>query len=43
MRETPWLGDEQRAVRDLAADIARDRIAPRPAEVDAIETYPARG
>jgi alkylation response protein AidB-like acyl-CoA dehydrogenase len=34
------LTDEQRQVRDLARTIARERIAPRAAEVDEAESYP---
>jgi acyl-CoA dehydrogenase len=34
------LTDEQRQVRDLTRTIARERIAPRAAEVDEAESYP---
>jgi len=35
------LSDEQRQVRALTREIARERIAPRAAEVDETEAYPA--
>jgi len=38
----PWyLNDEQRAIRDLAREVARERIAPLAARVDEAEEYPA--
>jgi alkylation response protein AidB-like acyl-CoA dehydrogenase len=41
MNELWYLSDEQRAIRDLARTIARERIAPRAAQVDDTEEYPA--
>ena len=42
MRNDLWyLDDEQRAIRDLAREIARERIAPLAARVDETEEYPA--
>src|SRR5256712_9427845 len=41
MRDTFYLSDEQRATRDLARLIARERIAPLAAHVDETESYPA--
>src|SRR5256712_9178866 len=41
MRDTFYLSDEQRATRDLARSIARERIAPLAANVDEAESYPA--
>ncbi|HZO40279.1 MAG TPA: acyl-CoA dehydrogenase family protein [Methylomirabilota bacterium] len=38
-----YLTAEQREVRDLVRAIARDRIAPRAAEVDETEAYPEDG
>ena len=38
----PLLSDEQRQLRDLVRDIARERIAPFAAEVDEAEIYPAK-
>jgi alkylation response protein AidB-like acyl-CoA dehydrogenase len=35
-----YLTDDQRAIRDLARDIARERIAPLAARVDETEEYP---
>jgi alkylation response protein AidB-like acyl-CoA dehydrogenase len=35
-----WLSDAQRAVRELAGQLARDRIAPQAAHVDETESYP---
>ena len=35
------LSDDQRRVRDLVGEIARERIAPLAAHVDETETYPA--
>jgi len=40
MRELYYLTDEQRAIRDLARDIAREKIAPVAAYHDETETYP---
>jgi alkylation response protein AidB-like acyl-CoA dehydrogenase len=40
MNELWYLNDEQRAIRDLAREIARDRIAPQAAHVDETEEYP---
>ncbi|HUG37393.1 MAG TPA: acyl-CoA dehydrogenase family protein [Candidatus Limnocylindrales bacterium] len=36
-----YVTDEERAIRDLVREIARDRIAPLAAHVDETETYPA--
>ena len=38
----PWdvLSDEQREVRDLVRTLARERIAPRGAEIDASHEFP---
>jgi alkylation response protein AidB-like acyl-CoA dehydrogenase len=41
MNELWYLTDEQRAVRDLVREIARERIAPLAAQVDETEEYPA--
>ena len=41
MAELFYLTDEQRAIRDLAREIARERIAPLAARVDEGEEYPA--
>ena len=41
MAELFYLTDEQRAIRDLAREIARERIAPLAARVDESEEYPA--
>jgi alkylation response protein AidB-like acyl-CoA dehydrogenase len=40
MQNLFYLTDEQRAIRDLARDIARERIAPRAAHVDETSEYP---
>jgi alkylation response protein AidB-like acyl-CoA dehydrogenase len=40
MNELWYLSDEQRAIRDLAREIARERIAPHAAHVDETEEYP---
>ena len=40
MQQLYYLSDEQRAIRDLAREIARDRIAPRAAHVDETGEYP---
>ena len=39
MRELYYLTDEQRAIRDLAREIAREKIAPVAAYHDADETH----
>ena len=38
----PWdvLNDEQRELRDLVRQLARERIAPRAAEIDASHEFP---
>jgi alkylation response protein AidB-like acyl-CoA dehydrogenase len=36
-----WLTDEQRQMRDLVRQVARERIAPFAAEVDETESYPS--
>jgi alkylation response protein AidB-like acyl-CoA dehydrogenase len=38
----PWdvLSDEQRELRDLVRTLARERIAPRAAEIDASHEFP---
>jgi alkylation response protein AidB-like acyl-CoA dehydrogenase len=41
MNQLYYLTDEQHAVRDLAREIARERIAPLAAHVDETEEYPA--
>jgi alkylation response protein AidB-like acyl-CoA dehydrogenase len=41
MRDTFWLSDDERQTRDLARAIAREQVAPRAAEVDEAEVYPA--
>jgi alkylation response protein AidB-like acyl-CoA dehydrogenase len=41
MNDLWYLTDEQRAIRDLAREIARERIAPLAARVDEMEEYPA--
>jgi alkylation response protein AidB-like acyl-CoA dehydrogenase len=41
MRDSFWLSEEERQTRDLARDIARERIAPLAAHVDETEEYPA--
>jgi alkylation response protein AidB-like acyl-CoA dehydrogenase len=40
MNDLFYLTDDQRAIRDLARDIARERIAPLAARVDETEEYP---
>ncbi len=40
MEQLYYLTDEQRAIRDLARQIARERIAPRAAHVDETGEYP---
>ena len=42
MAAEPLLTDEQRQLRDLVRDIARERIAPFAAEVDEAEIYPGK-
>jgi alkylation response protein AidB-like acyl-CoA dehydrogenase len=41
-RSVPWdqLTDEQREIRDLVRTVARERIAPRAAEIDASHEFP---
>src|SRR3954471_23549328 len=41
-RAVPWdvLSDEQREIRDLVRTLARERIAPRAAEIDASHEFP---
>jgi alkylation response protein AidB-like acyl-CoA dehydrogenase len=41
MNDLHYLTDEQRAIRDLARQIARERIAPMAAHVDETEEYPS--
>jgi alkylation response protein AidB-like acyl-CoA dehydrogenase len=41
MNELWYLSDEQRAIGDLAREIAREQIAPRAAHVDETEEYPS--
>src|SRR4030095_4928030 len=41
MRQDFYLTDEQRSMRDLVRSVARDRIAPLAAHVDAAEPLPA--
>ena len=41
MDQLYYLNDEQRAIRDLARQIARERIAPLAAQVDEASEYPA--
>jgi alkylation response protein AidB-like acyl-CoA dehydrogenase len=41
MRDAFWLSDDERQTRDLARAIAREQVAPRAAEVDEAEVYPA--
>ena len=38
----PWdeLSDEQREIRELVRELARERIAPRAAEIDASHEFP---
>src|SRR5499427_4234563 len=40
MNDLFYLTDDQRAIRDLARKIARERIAPHAARYDEAETYP---
>ncbi len=41
MQQLFYLSAEQRAIRDLAREISRERIAPMAAQVDETEEYPA--
>src|SRR5262245_60099918 len=41
MNDLHYLTDEQRAIRDLAREMARERIAPMAAHVDETEEYPS--
>jgi alkylation response protein AidB-like acyl-CoA dehydrogenase len=41
MADLFYLTDEQRAIRHLAREISRERLAPRAAHVDETEDYPA--
>src|SRR5215831_5413785 len=41
MNDLYYLTDEQRAIRDLARQISRERIAPMAAHVDETEEYPS--
>ena len=41
MNDAWYLTDDQRAIRNLARDIAQERIAPQAARVDETEEYPA--
>ena len=41
MNDLYYLTDEQRAIRDLARELSRERIAPMAAHVDETEEYPA--
>ena len=41
MRDACWLSEEERQTRDLAREIARERVAPLAARVDEAEEYPA--
>ena len=41
MHQLYYLTPEQRAVRDLAREIAREKIAPLAASVDETEAFPA--
>jgi len=41
MRDTFWLGDDERQTRDLARALSREQVAPRAAQVDETEAYPA--
>src|SRR6266550_5296730 len=42
LRAVPWdvLNDEQRELRDLVRQLARERIAPRAAEIDSFHEFP---
>jgi alkylation response protein AidB-like acyl-CoA dehydrogenase len=41
MREEFWLSEDERRVRELARALAREQVAPRAAQVDEDEIYPA--
>jgi alkylation response protein AidB-like acyl-CoA dehydrogenase len=41
MHDAFWLGEDERQTRDLARTISRERVAPRAAQVDEAEVYPA--
>src|SRR5205809_6066736 len=41
MRDAFWLSDDERQTRELARAQARERIAPRAAQVEETESYPA--
>jgi alkylation response protein AidB-like acyl-CoA dehydrogenase len=41
MHDAFWLSDEERQTRDLARAISREQVAPRAAQVDEAELYPA--
>jgi alkylation response protein AidB-like acyl-CoA dehydrogenase len=41
MRDGFWLSDDERQTRELARTIARGQVAPRAAQVDEAEIYPA--
>jgi alkylation response protein AidB-like acyl-CoA dehydrogenase len=41
MRDAFWLSDDERHTRELARTIARQQVAPRAAQVDEAELYPA--
>jgi alkylation response protein AidB-like acyl-CoA dehydrogenase len=41
MHDTFWLSDEERQTRDLTRAISREQVAPRAAQVDEAELYPA--
>jgi alkylation response protein AidB-like acyl-CoA dehydrogenase len=41
MHDAFWLSDEERQTRDLTRAISREQVAPRAAQVDEAELYPA--
>ncbi len=41
MREVFWLSEDERRTRELARTLAREQVAPRAAQVDEAEVYPA--
>ena len=41
MSDAFWLSDDERRTRDLARALAREQVAPRAAQVDEAEIYPA--
>jgi len=41
MSDAFWLNDDERRTRDLARALAREQVAPRAAQVDEAEIYPA--